>query len=210
MMIESKGFIVTGIGTDVGKTIVAAILTKALEAVYWKPIQSGAQKDSDAAKVFQLTSNSATIHEGTISLQAPLSPHIAAQMEGIEIDPAQLRLPPTEKFMIIEGAGGLMVPINTSGVLFLDVFEIWSLPLVLVVRHYLGSINHTLLSLSEIKRRGLQLEGVVYVGEDDFGAEEIIHNLYYPKVLAKIPLVEKVDQLFIEEQAIKVKLQNNW
>lgn len=209
-MANSKGFVVTGIGTDVGKTIVSAILTKALNAAYWKPIQSGAYEDSDANRVMELVGGDGIIFENHVSLKAPLSPHIAAQLEGVEINPDEINIPDTDNILIVEGAGGLLVPLNIKGIVFADLFQKWNLPVILVVRHYLGSINHTLLSLSELKQRDLQLAGIVYVGEDNFGAEEIIHTLYSPKVIGRIPIVDNVNTLFIQQQANKIKLQNHW
>ena len=148
---------VTGIGTDVGKTVVSAILTEALEADYWKPVQAGDLDQSDSIKVKDLISNEKTIiHPEGIKLNSPMSPHAAADIDNVEIDLKEFNLPKTHNNLIIEGAGGLMVPLNDND-LIVDLIEQLEAEVVLVSQNYLGSINHTILSIEVLKNRGIKL-----------------------------------------------------
>ncbi len=165
-----KNIVVTGIGTDVGKTIVSAILTRALNADYWKPIQSGECKDSETLK--KLTPQTFCHQEG-ILLKAPRSPHHAAYLEGIAIDADKILLPQTSSTLIIEGCGGLLVPLNEK-MLTVDLFSKWECTWVVVSRHYVGSINHTLLTLEEMKKRKLNVLGIIFNGDSCSQTEEAI------------------------------------
>src|SRR5690606_3561748 len=148
-------YFITGIGTEVGKTIVSAILTEALEADYWKPIQAGDLDNSDTDKVKALVSNSKTVfHPNAFALKTPMSPHAAAEIDGVLIEKKKIQRPKTENSLVIEGAGGLLVPINDSETI-LDLIRPEDF-VILVSRHYLGSINHTLLSMEALKNRGLK------------------------------------------------------
>jgi dethiobiotin synthetase len=158
---SAKGLFITGIGTDVGKTVVAAVITKALEADYWKPVQCGDLNYSDSIKIARLTGLK-TLPE-TYRLQAPMSPHAAAELEGIELSIAQIQLPKSDKPIFVEGAGGVMVPFNSKET-YLDLMLKLRLPIVLVTRHYLGSINHTILSWKVLKEAGLNVVAVVISG----------------------------------------------
>ncbi|MCO6501065.1 MAG: dethiobiotin synthase [Vicingus serpentipes] len=169
-----KNIFVTGIGTDVGKTIVSAILTEALEADYWKPVQAGDLKNSDTLKVQSLISNTKTVfHPETYQLSEPMSPHAAAAIDGIEIDVKKITLPFTNNRLVIEGAGGLMVPLNNE-CLIIDLIEKLEAGVVLVVQNYLGSINHTLLSIEVLKSRGVELLGVIFNGTKNEASESYI------------------------------------
>lgn len=153
--------IVAGIGTGVGKTLVSAILTLGLEADYWKPIQSGLDTPTDTQWVQAATElASRRFHPEGYRLALPASPHHAAAAEGVVIDPSRLRVPSTSRTLVIETAGGLMVPLN-GRVMFIDLLEQWKFPVALVVHTYLGSINHSLLSIEALQRRGIPLAGVV-------------------------------------------------
>ena len=150
-----RGLFVTGTGTDVGKTVVAACLVRALDADYWKPIQSGLAAADDAAEIDRLTGlPPARNHPFVYALQAPLSPHEAARREGVVIDLDRFHLPRTERPLVVEGAGGLLVPLNRD-CLMIDLIARLGLPVVLVGLSGLGTINHTLLSLEALRRRGL-------------------------------------------------------
>jgi len=152
-------FIVAGIGTEIGKTVVSAILVEALQADYWKPIQSGALEDSDTETVRQLISNSRSrFHPEAYRLREPLSPHAAAAIDGVTIALENLVIPETDNSLIIELAGGLMVPLNDTD-LNIDFVQQTGLPVVLVSRNYLGSINHTLLSVDALKNRQIPIMG---------------------------------------------------
>lgn len=192
-------YLVTGIGTDVGKTVVAAILAKALDATYWKPIQAGDLKNSDSIKVHSYTK--CPVIPELFKLSQPMSPHAAAEIDGIEIDVNEIEIPEVVGDLVIEGAGGIMVPINTKGETFLDLFEKWNQPILVVSRHYLGSINHTLLTVESIMNRGLSIEGIIFVGDKNPTTESIIETSTNCKIIGRIPLTTIIDSNFIEEQA---------
>lgn len=164
---------VTGISTDVGKTVAAAILTEALAADYWKPIQAGDLENSDSHKVARLISNSkTTIFENSYALQTPASPHLAAQIDGIEIDLKNIQEPKTKNHLVIEGAGGLYVPVNhaqTIADLIRPDYQV-----VVVSRHYLGSINHTLLTIEALQNRKIAIAGIIFSGNENASTEQII------------------------------------
>ena len=142
-------FFVTGISTDVGKTIVSAIITEALNADYWKPIQAGELLNSDRLTVERLISNkNSVVHESSYELHTPMSPHAAAEIDKIKVERSKINAPETENHLVIEGAGGLLVPINDSETI-LDLIRP-DFRVIVVSRHYLGSINHTLLTLAHL------------------------------------------------------------
>jgi dethiobiotin synthetase len=167
-----KRIFVTGISTDVGKTIASAILTEALEADYWKPIQAGDLEFSDSHKVARLISNKrSVIHQNSYALQTPMSPHAAAEIEGITIQGTKITEPKTTNDLIIEGAGGLLVPINDTETI-LDLIKP-HYKVVVVSRHYLGSINHSLLTIALLKERGYEV-AVLFSGDEHPTTEQII------------------------------------
>jgi dethiobiotin synthetase len=171
---KNKHFIVAGIGTEVGKTVASAILTEALQADYWKPVQSGYPPDSDTETVRALVSNSRSrFHPEVYRLREPLSPHAAAAAEGIQIDPDRLVLPQTDNRLLIELAGGLMVPL-TETYLNIDFVQRLGFPVVLVTRNYLGSINHTLLSVEALRARNVPVAGLVINGPHVPATESVL------------------------------------
>jgi dethiobiotin synthetase len=175
-----KKFFVTGIGTDVGKTLVSAILVEALGADYWKPVQAGSLGNTDADTVRSLISNQKTVfHPEAYRLQMPASPHAAAAAEGLTIDPANITVPETENHLVIEGAGGVMVPLNPS-FLVIDLLASWQIPTVMVSRNYLGSINHTLLTVEALQKRNVPIAGIVFNGDPNPATEEVI--LHYTQL----------------------------
>jgi dethiobiotin synthetase len=200
----SKRIFVTGIGTGVGKTVVSALLCKAWNADYWKPVQTGFPGDRDADTVRQLTSGSVHIYPEAQLLKLPLSPHAAAAAEQIFIRPDQLHVPETENLLVIEGAGGLHVPLNDFGDLMIDLIPQFGASAVLVSRHYLGSINHTLLSLEALAARRIPVAGIVYVGNELPDTEIVINALYPLRVLARIPELDVVDAGAIAEMCSTV------
>lgn len=185
-------YFVTGIGTDVGKTVVSAILCEALKADYWKPIQTGVEhgKDSDTVKSM-LTNSSSVIHAESYLFPKPLSPHVASESETIELK--NIQIPQTKNHLIIEGAGGILVPINETETL-LDVIKKVQAEVVLVSRNYLGSINHTLLSVEVLKQHQVPIKGIIFNGEDVYNGEEIIIKKSGLKVLGRIPEVQHLDK----------------
>ncbi len=158
---------VTGIGTGVGKTVVSAILAEALDADYWKPIQAGDLDNSDTENVRRLVSNSKSfLHPELYRLTQPMSPHAAAAVDGItiELDAISKSIPFTlGRDLIIEGAGGIMSPVNDSA-LMIDMIAALGAEAIIVSRNYLGSINHTLLTVEALKRRGLPINGIIFNG----------------------------------------------
>ncbi|CAN5466863.1 dethiobiotin synthase [soil metagenome] len=166
--------IVAGIGTEIGKTVASAVLVEALQADYWKPIQSGALDDSDTNTVRQLVSSSASVfHPEAYRLTQPLSPHAAAELDGVAIDMSKMIVPDTANALIIELAGGLMVPLNNHD-LNIDLVQRLGLPVVLVSRNYLGSINHTLLSVEACRSRAIPLLGILFNGPTVPASEDFI------------------------------------
>ncbi|MDO4228355.1 MAG: dethiobiotin synthase [Capnocytophaga sp.] len=178
-------FFITGISTDVGKTIVSAIITEALQADYWKPIQAGNLDNSDTDKVQKLISNRKTIfHKSSYALQTPASPHLSAKLDNIEIDIEKIKRPYTDNNLVIEGAGGLLVPLNNKHTIADLILP--SDKIILVSRHYLGSINHTLLTYEALKSRGLSIFGIIFSGERNISSESIILEKTNAKFLLQI------------------------
>jgi dethiobiotin synthetase len=165
---SGKGVFITGIGTDVGKTIASAVITKALEADYWKPVQCGDLDNSDSIKIARLTGLK-TLQEA-FKLLAPMSPHAAADLEGAELNIGKISLPKSDKTIVAEGAGGVMVPLNLRET-YLDMMVSLKLPVILVTRHYLGSINHTMLSWKVLKEAGLNVVALVVSGTEHKSTE---------------------------------------
>ncbi|MBW6484302.1 MAG: dethiobiotin synthase [Vicingaceae bacterium] len=169
-------YFITGIGTNIGKTIVSAILTEALEADYWKPIQAGELENSDTIKVKKLITNKKSkFHKEAYCLSQPMSPHAAAKLDNIEIDLAKISLPTTDNNLIIEGAGGLMVPLNEKE-LVIDLINKLDVEVILVVKNYLGSINHSLLSIEILRDRKLKVKGIIFNGDENKESEQFILN----------------------------------
>jgi len=189
----SKGYIVSGTDTGIGKTTVAAMLLLALDALYWKPLQSGTQDGTDRERVQALTHLPADrLLPERYVLSQPLSPHRAAELDGVAIDPKSLAVPAAERTLIIEGAGGLLVPI-TRHLLQIDLFTDWDLPVILCARTALGTINHTLLSIEALRRRRLRLHGVVFVGDDNPDNIRTIAEISGARVLGRLPQLEPLD-----------------
>ena len=180
--------IVSGTDTDIGKTVFCAGLADALDADYWKPIQAGHEDGTDARRVAELGGLSAErIIPERYVLNTPASPHHAARLDGIAIDGSTLLPPPPgERPLVIEGAGGLMVPVN-DGTLFIDIFARWKLPLVLCARTALGTINHSLLSIEAVRHRGIPLIGIAFIGDEQAESERIICDLGGVRRLGRLP-----------------------
>ncbi|MDL1914163.1 MAG: dethiobiotin synthase [Bergeyella sp.] len=185
-----KKLFVTGIGTGVGKTICSAILVQYFQADYWKPIQSGDLHDTDSMKVKKLTDTSIHCHEESFRLKLAASPHQSAAEEGISIRVHDIHSPKTTRPLIVEGAGGLMVPLSPNE-LMIDLMVKLQFPVVLVVKNYLGCINHTLLSMTALKNKGLNLEYVVFNGSFPVATEKIIrHHTEKGTKIINIPHME--------------------
>lgn len=176
---------VAGIGTDVGKTIVSAILTTLLKGDYWKPIQCGDEENSDTSTMKGWLDSTYTIHPPAYSLKAPLSPHHAARLESTSINLDSITLPQTTRPLIIEGVGGIFVPL-TLKISSLDLFKSWDCQWVIVSKHYLGSINHTLLTLEALKKLGLPILGIIFNGEYNLDSESAILEISHVPVLGRL------------------------
>lgn len=182
-----KKIFVTGIGTEVGKTVISAIVTEALKADYWKPVQAGDLDNTDTMKVQALVSNPNTkFHSEAYRLKTPMSPHAAAEIDGVEIKLTDIHLPETSnQTLVIEGAGGLMVPLNDKDMM-VDLIGHIGAETILVSQNYLGSINHTLMSVELLKQCGLPIMGIIFNGPENKSTEDVILQYSGLKCLGKI------------------------
>lgn len=201
----SKRYFITGIGTDVGKTVVSSIVAEALNATYWKPVQAGDLVNSDSVKVKSYTSHVNVLPEA-FQLSEPMSPHAAAAIDGVEIEMDDLKFPAVQGNLVIEGAGGLMVPFNSKAETYLDLVKKWQLPTIVVSRHYLGSINHTLMTVELLQSAGVDIAGIIFVGDEHKTTEEIILNKTGVKMIARIPIASTLNKEFIQDQASRLSL----
>lgn len=196
----SETYFVTGIGTNVGKTIASAILTEALEADYWKPVQAGDLDNSDSLKVRNLISNERSVfHPEQFLLSQPMSPHAAAAIDNKKISVKKIIRPKTSNVLIIEGAGGLLVPLNHKETIA-DLMERQD-RIILISRNYLGSINHTLLSLEILKHRGLDCFGIIFNGQQNEASEEVILKMSGARFLGRIEEEPYFDRNVVKEYA---------
>lgn len=203
---------ITGISTDVGKTIASAIIVEALRADYWKPIQAGDLDNSDSHKIKKYISNdccseqgrSMVIHENSYAFSTPASPHLAAELAGVVIDLKNIKEPNPDSYrehnhLVIEGAGGIFVPLNTTDSI-IDLIQP-DYKVIVVSRHYLGSINHTLLTIEAIKNRGLDVAGVIFSGDENLSSESIILSKTGVKCIGRIAQEPYFDKNVIKEYA---------
>lgn len=205
-MTSNKPLFVTGIGTGIGKTIVSAVLVEKLKADYWKPIQSGDLDKSDSLSVQNLISNTATkIHPESYRLTQPFSPHKSAAIDGITIDPDTIHLPKTDNVLIVEGAGGLMVPLNNE-FLIIDLIKKLNIEVILVSQNYLGSINHTLLSIHALKNYGISIRGIIFNGGEDISSKDFILKNSGLKLLGHIPEYDVIDKKAIIDAGSHIDL----
>lgn len=182
-----KKIFIAGISTEVGKTITSSIIVEALQADYWKPIQAGDLNNSDTDKVKSLISNSVSkFHPNSYALKTPMSPHAAAKIDGFEIDLTKIVEPETDNHLVIEGAGGLLVPLNNKHTILNVIHQDYKV--VVVSRHYLGSINHTLLTIELLKQHGFNIAGIIYSGNKYPSTESIINEM------TGIPVVGRIDE----------------
>lgn len=191
-MSQGNRYFVTGIDTDSGKTIVSAVLTEKLKADYWKPVQAGRPTDSDTIK--SLISEELIVHPEGVILEAPMSPHAAAELEEIKILSDNFMVPETKNTLIIEGAGGLMVPINNQEMV-IELAKRFKTKVILVSRNYLGSINHTLLSAKHLLNEGYDVAGIIFNDEPNQASEEIILSYTGIRCLGHLG---KLDDITIE------------
>ncbi len=186
--------IVAGTDTGIGKTVLSAMLALALDGYYWKPVQSGIEEETDSVAVRRMTGlpPSRVLPEG-YRLSLPLSPDQSARHDGVRIDPEKLPLPRVDRPLVIEGAGGLLVPLNDD-LLQIDLFAAWGAPVVLAARSGLGTLNHTLLSVEALRRRGIALLGVVMIGPENRGNRESLERWSGAPMLGGIPPLDRLDR----------------
>jgi dethiobiotin synthetase len=201
---QHSKFFMTGIGTDVGKTVVSTIMTAALKADFWKPIQAGDLTNSDTMKVQRgvlecMPTYDGTFHPEAYRLPYPLSPHWSAEQSQTIINTETLTLPQTTNHLIVEGAGGLMVPI-TRHFLVADLIAQLGIPTFVVSRHYLGSINHTLLTLEALQARKIPVAGLIFNGDENIGTESVICERHPSLRTHRIPQAQTLNTAFFQEQ----------
>lgn len=202
-----SNIVVCGIGTDVGKTVVSSILVEKFKCDYWKPVQSGELENSDTMKVKNLVSSEVNFIPEVYKFKNPLSPHLAAEMEDVKIEIKKLTLPNFERNTLIEGAGGLMVPLDYDGLLYIDLIKSWDLPVVLVSRHYLGSINHTMLSLEILEKYGIKVKALIWVGNENKGTERVILNRFEIENVHRVEETNLVNKSFVLKESTKLKFE---
>ncbi len=200
---NQKGFFITAIHTDSGKTLASAILTYALKADYWKPVQCGEPADTDQIKSW--LGSEIVCHPERYRLQTPASPHFAAEKEGVSILLSDFKLPDTSNNLIVEGAGGVLVPVSSRETIA-DLIEQLGLPVILVINHYLGALNHGMLTIRELKRRQIPLAGIIFNGVDFQNAESILLQEAGCPCLLRIPIMESVGL----EQIRQLSTQLQW
>tara|TARA_S200000501_G_C20851914_1_gene756015 strand:+ start:778 stop:1395 length:618 start_codon:yes stop_codon:yes gene_type:complete len=200
-----KKYFITGIGTEVGKTIASAIITQALKADYWKPIQAGELDTSDTMKVQSLVSNEKSkFHTERYRLNEPMSPHASAKKDNITIDINQIDTPKTNNHLIIEGAGGLLVPLNNKDTI-LNLIKKTKCEVILISKHYLGSINHSLMSIEILKNNNIPIKGILFNGEENKETEDIIVKMTGINVLGRIEIIKNLNRKKIDDIAEKIK-----
>ena len=194
---------VTSIDTNVGKTVCSSILCAGLGYDYWKPVQCGDLDFSDSMKV-KSYSPLTKVHAESFQLNAPMSPHEAAKLESMDISINDFKLPKSEE-IIIEGAGGVMVPLNYKGNMIVELAFMFKAKVIIVFKNYLGSINHTLLTIDKVKSVGLDVLGLLVVGDEVTSSERIIEDATQMNIIARIPIVDRINKKWVKEQGLKVK-----
>ncbi|WP_097092532.1 dethiobiotin synthase [Novosphingobium sp. Chol11] len=191
-------FLVTGTDTDIGKTVFAAGLAGALGAYYWKPVQAGVDPEGDKETVARLGGIPKThILPEAYRLRTPASPHLAARIDGVEVCLDKLTLPQVDGPLVVEGAGGVLVPVSET-LLMADLFAYWQLPVILCARTALGTINHSLLSIEALRSRGVPLAGIAFIGDPHEENERIIPQLAKVPSLGRLPRLDPLDAISLK------------
>lgn len=186
--------VVTGTDTDVGKTVFAAALAGALDAHYWKPVQAGLDGGSDSERIAALSGlQPERILAEAYRLTTPCSPHRAAALDGLEIDLKRLLLPSLGRVVVVEGAGGALVPL-TGRTLFADLFVRWGAPVVIVARTALGTINHSLMTIEALRRRRVPILGIAFVGDPREDSEQTVTRLGKVRRLGRLPFLDPLNR----------------
>lgn len=205
----TKKYFITAIGTSVGKTIASAVLCEAFKYDYWKPIQAGNLERSDTSVVSELISNDESkVHFEKFRLETPCSPHLAAKLDNLTMSLEDFKLPPSKNGLIVEGAGGILVPINNEQTV-LDLVKHLAIPVILISKNYLGSINHTLLTISKLQESKIELKGVIFNGDENKESEKIIKNLTGVSCLAHINTMEALSKASIKTEADRLAEELN-
>ena len=191
---KHKNIFVTGIDTDVGKTICSSLLVEALKADYWKPVQCGVEEGTDFKTVKNLVGNSQSFfHPEKYVFSLPKSPHLAASYEDVTIDLDEIRVPETKARLVVEGAGGALVPLNSKDYI-IDIAAREDMSVVLVTKNYLGSLNHTFLSVEALRQRGIKILGLVFNGTKDSVLEGFVSRRTDLPILFHVPVFSKLNQ----------------
>ncbi|MFC3321303.1 dethiobiotin synthase [Mesorhizobium cantuariense] len=198
----TKGIVITGTDTGIGKTVFSAGLAGVLDGFYWKPVQSGLDEETDSEVVERL----AGLPPGRVlpevyRLRSPLSPHRSAELDGVAIEAAKLSLPALPGPIVIEGAGGLMVPLNRQ-TKFIDIFQQWQLPVVLCARTALGTINHTLLSIEALRARSIPIIGIAFVGDEVADSQKTIVEFSGVPQLGRLPYLDPLTDETLREAMV--------
>jgi len=201
-----KGYFITAIGTDSGKTLISAIFCKAFGFDYWKPIQAGLEsRDCDTISTLV---KDVKIIPSRYELKHPMSPHAAADLEGVKVSVSDFQLP-TDLPVIVEGAGGIMVPINENE-LMLDLIKKLNFKVILVSNFYLGSINHTLLTIDVLKRNQIEIAGIVFNGEMNEASLALIKSYSALPVLLHVPQLTEVTSEVVASLAQNLKINHEF
>ncbi len=206
-MKNHRQYFITGISTEVGKTVASAIIVKALEADYWKPVQSGDLHHTDSDKIAEWAAHpQLKIHPETHRLNTPASPHYSAQVDQVSIQLSDFQLPKTDNHLIVEGAGGLLVPLNQEHTI-LDLMVQLQLPVIVVANYYLGSINHTLSTLRILRDSGLDIHALIFMGNPIASTRDIIIEMSKDDVrhFVEVPLLSQVDAKHVQEATNQLK-----
>lgn len=198
-----KGYFVSAIGTDSGKTLISAMLVEGLHADYWKPVQSGEPRDTASVQAL-VTNHESKFHTEQYVLKTPASPHASARIDGVHIYLEAFHLPQSERPIVVEGAGGLMVPLNDDD-LMIDLIARLQLPLILVADLYLGSINHTLLSIEALKNRKIPVTGIVFNGPENPESESVILRRSGLRCLLRVPRLDQVTAEVVQQYGRNIK-----
>lgn len=185
-------FVIAGTDTDIGKTVFAAALTQAMGAHYWKPVQAGTEGGTDSERVRDLGVSPDLILPEAYRLATPCSPHQAAQIDGVMIDRARLMPPAQPADLVIEGAGGVLVPV-TPDLLYADLFAEWQLPVILVASTGLGTINHSLLSIEALRYRGVPIHGIAFTGAENAETQSTIARIGDVDTLGRLPQIANLN-----------------
>lgn len=196
-------YFVTAIGTDSGKTVLSAVLVEALHADYWKPVQAGMPRDTETVRALVSNTTSRFYSEGHL-LKTPASPHASAKIDGVDLSISSLHPPVSNRDLVIEGAGGVMVPLNDTE-LVIEMADHFDAEIIVVCNLYLGSINHSLLTLDYLGRTDRKVRGIIFNGESNSESEEIILKKYPYPCLLRMPQLKSVDQASVKKYAEQMK-----